>query len=181
MSWLIVIVVVIVLVAAAVWVYQQRRRRAELHETFGSEYPRAVEEAGSRRDAERELLGRKQRHEQLDIQPLQPERRERYSTEWIGVQARFVDEPSAALADANTLVDRVMAERGYPVGDFERRTEDLSVEHAAVLDHYRAAHVISGLSRTNQATTEQMREAMVHYRALFESLLSADREPHETR
>lgn len=186
MSGVVITVIVLIVVLALVvggWAVMRQRRRRALQSTFGNEYPRAVEESGNRRTAEKELLDRKQRHDQLDIRPLSPERREQYTAQWAEVQVRFVDAPTRAVRDADELVERVIEERGYPVGDFDRRTADLSVEHADVLDHYRAGHEIGQLSANNAATTEQLREAMVHYRRLFESLLSGAREPepHESR
>jgi hypothetical protein len=175
----VIVVLVLLVVAAGAWFYGRQRRRGELQATFGQEYPRAVDQAGSRREAEKELLDRKERHARLDIRPLDRERREQYAAEWTAVQAKFVDAPERAVNEADTLVERVMDERGYPIGDFERRTADLSVEHADVLDHYRAAHDIRRRSGENAATTEQLREAMVHYRLLFESLLATEREATE--
>jgi hypothetical protein len=170
----IVIVVLVLLVAAGVAYYlMQRRTTQTLQQRFGHEYDRTVEEAGDRRAAERELSAREKRHETLDIQPLRPERAQDYRASWEEVQRRFVDQPDAAVQDADALVEAVMSERGYPVGDFDTKVADLSVEHADVLQHYRAAHAIASSIDADEQTvdTEQLRRAMVHYRALFGALL----------
>jgi hypothetical protein len=166
-----VVVVVVVVVALALWGWSQSRRREVLRGRFGPEYDRTVEEQGSRTDAERELERRTERHDALQIRPLSPERRDHYADGWQQVQAHFVDDPRGAMTEADDLVRNVMQERGYPTGSFEQQAADLSVEHADVLDHYRAAHTVIDLRETGQPTTEQMREAMVHYRALFTELL----------
>ncbi|MER5964636.1 hypothetical protein [Streptomyces sp. NPDC002057] len=161
-------VVVIALIATAV----SMRRRRRLREQFGPEYDRTVEDAGSRRAAEDELGAREKRHEALDIKPLSSGQRERYAQEWRGVQEEFVDRPEGAVHDADRLVTSLMHERGYPTEDFEQQARDLSVEHGRTLEHYWAAHEINTLSTTQRATTEQLRGAMVHYRALFDDLLT---------
>lgn len=149
-----------------------RRRRRRLRERFGPEYDRTVDEAGSRRAAERDLGEREKRHDSLDIKPLPDDVRERYLREWQGVQEQFVDRPETAVHDADRLVSVLMRERGYPTEDFEQQTRDLSVEHGRALEHYREAHEIDRLTTSHRATTEQLRGAMVHYRALFDELLS---------
>ncbi|HET9444563.1 MAG TPA: hypothetical protein VFO65_14655, partial [Acidimicrobiales bacterium] len=136
----ILVVAIVVLAGIATWALATMYRRQRLQERFGPEYERVVERTGSRREAERALAQRAERHDQLHITPLSPARRSQFSTRWRATQARFVDEPPAALGEADELVQQVMAERGYPVGDFDQQTEDLSVEHADVLDHYRRAH-----------------------------------------
>ena len=167
-----VVIVVALLVAAAVIGYVlERRRRDVLQQRFGPEYDRAVGEAGNRRRGERELVQRQKRHEQLDIRPLDPERAQEYAAEWEAAQTRFVDDPQGAVRDADTVIEALMAERSYPVGDFDTRVADLSVEHAEVLQHYRAAHEIATAAAAGDADTEALRRAMVHYRALFTSLL----------
>lgn len=168
-----VVIVVALLVAAAVTGYVlERRRRDVLQQRFGPEYDRAVGEAGNRRRrGERELVLRQKRHEQLDIRPLDPERAQDYAAEWEAAQTRFVDDPHGAVRDADTVIEALMAERGYPVDDFDTRVADLSVEHAEVLQHYRAAHEIATAAAAGDADTEALRRAMVHYRALFTALL----------
>jgi hypothetical protein len=130
-----------------------------------------VKDAGDRRTAEGELRKRQERVQALEIRPLEGEDRERYATEWRQVQALFVDEPKAAIDDADDLIGRVMKARGYPVADFEQRVADISVDHAAVVEHYRAAHAIAERRDEVDTDTEALRQAMVHYRALFEDLL----------
>ncbi|MPY32439.1 hypothetical protein FNH09_14535 [Streptomyces adustus] len=166
---IIAIVVVVALVAVTVSLMQRRRH---LRERFGPEYERTVGESDSRRAAERELKDREQRHDSLEITPLAPGSRDRYLREWDTVQGEFVDRPVHAVHDADRLVTSLMHERGYPTEGFEQQMKDLSVEHGRTLDHYRAAHDVETLSTRSQATTEQLRGAMVHYRTLFEELLS---------
>ena len=166
--WL--VLVIVVLLALSGWLLYERRRTSDLRSTFGPEYGRAVEDAGSRRAAEAELQDRKQRVEALEIHPLSPDERERFAPRWRDVQAAFVDEPRQAVEEADRLIGEVMQARGYPMADFDQRVADVSVEHAAVVDHYRAAHEIA-TQRGDEPDTEALREAMVHYRALFDDLL----------
>jgi len=177
--WIIVAIAVVVCVIAVLAAAQQQRR-TRLRSTFGPEYDRTVESSGGRRQAERELSGRLERRKQLDIRPLGEEQRRRYSADWNGVQARFVDAPHDAVQEADTLVSAVMRDRGYPMGDFEQRAADVSVDHGRAIDRYRAAHEISQRSAAGTASTEDLRQAMVHYRVLFAELLdsgaAADRE-----
>ncbi|MGW7365754.1 hypothetical protein ACWGI8_20510 [Streptomyces sp. NPDC054841] len=167
----IIIPVVVVLAALAVAAFLLMRHR-RLRERFGPEYERTVEEAGSRRAAERELSAREKRHDSLDIKPLPNGVRERYTRDWDSVQGEFVDRPEDAVQDADILIASLMRERGYPTEDLSQRLKDLSVEHSRTLEHYRAAHEVNQLSMAHEATTEQLRGAMVHYRALFTELLS---------
>jgi hypothetical protein len=164
----IAVVIVIVIVAVAL-VAQTAQRRNRLRRQFGKEYDRTIEARGDRREAERELRHRKDRVEHMDLRPLEPGARDAYRMEWAQVQERFVDTPRDALTDADQLIRRVMADRGYEVQDFEQRAADLSVEHARAVDHYRIAHDIS--TANMQMSTEDFRKAMVHYRALFDELL----------
>ncbi|HLU72895.1 MAG TPA: hypothetical protein VKZ82_11970 [Nonomuraea sp.] len=172
--WVAVVVVAIVAVAAVAYVVVQQQRRNRLRSRFGPEYERTMAEHDSKREAEQELIAREQRHKELDIRPLAAESRESYANRWAEVQERFVDAPESAVTEADRLVTAVMAERGYPTDDFRQRIADLSVGHAETLTHYRKAHDISGRAAREEATTEELRQAMVHYRALFEDLL------HET-
>ncbi|GAA2941646.1 hypothetical protein [Streptomyces enissocaesilis] len=167
----IIIPVVVVLAALAVVAFLGFRRK-RLRERFGPEYERTVEGAGSRLEAERDLSAREKRHDSLDIKPLPGDVRERYSQDWTGVQGEFVDRPEDAVRDADSLVTSLMRERGYPTEGLTQRIRDLSVEHGRTIEHYRAAHEVNELSMKHQATTEQLRGAMVHYRALFDELLS---------
>jgi hypothetical protein len=174
MDTLVIILVLLVLavaVGAVAWTSMQRRRTEELRERFGPEYDHAVQELGDQHQAEAELQARQKRVERLKIQPLELAERDRFVTEWRSTQAQFVDEPAGAIAEADRLVAEVMRARGYPVGDFEQRAADISVDHPDVLQHYRAAHTIALANERGQATTEDLRQAMVHYRALFEDLL----------
>jgi len=168
---LLLVLVIVVLLAVVGWLLYERRRSDELRSTFGPEYRRTLDETGDRRAAEAELRERKERVAALDIRPLAPADRDRYAGAWRQVQAEFVDAPGSAITDADRLIGEVMQARGYPVSDFEQRVADVSVDHPAVVEHYRAAHAIA--SRRNDVTTdtEALRQAMVHYRALFEDLL----------
>jgi hypothetical protein len=168
-----IVLAVLVVVALLAFFAARKKKRAGLQEKFGPEYDRTVEQSGKRRDAEKELNQRAERRNELDIKPLDPQRRDTYSAEWRVAQEEFVDNPSDAVSHANALVERVMQERGYPVGDFEQMSRDLSVDHAQVMSEYRSAHEISQLNDDGQATTEQLRQAMVHYRSLFADLLDA--------
>lgn len=156
----------------------QRRRSHELRERFGPEYQHTVEKLGDTHSAEEELRAREKRVGALDIHPLTVAERDRFHDEWRNLQAEFVDAPDKAVADADRLVQEVMNARGYPVGDFEQRAADVSVEHAPVVTHYRAAHEIALRNQKGKATTEDLRQATVQYRALFEDLLETA-EPEE--
>jgi hypothetical protein len=168
---LLLVVVIVVLLAVVGWLLYERRRSTELRSTFGPEYERTVKDAGDRRTAESELRSREERVRALEIRPLPAADRDRYATEWREVQALFVDEPAAAIDDADELIGRVMQDRGYPVSDFDQRVADVSVDHPNVVEHYRAAHAIAERRDAVGTDTEDLRQAMVHYRALFEDLL----------
>jgi len=170
----VVIVLVIALVAAigaAAWFFMRNRRTEGLQQRFGPEYDRALSEHHDQRTAERELEQRAERVDHLNIRPLDSEEQRRFAERWQAVQAQFVDDPTSATEDAARLVGEVMATRGYPVGDFEQRAADVSVHHPRVVEHYRAAHVIALRNSRGDADTEQLRQALVHFRALFEDLL----------
>jgi hypothetical protein len=169
-----VIIVVAALVVAAGVVYGGRRRR--LRRRFGPEYDSLVEERG-RRKAEAELAEREKRVRRLDIRPLDPAARSRYARRWTAVQEHFVDAPPGAVADAQRLVLAVMSERGYPTEGEDQVLADLSVDHADALDHYRAASGIIQRAADNLASTEDLRQAVIHYRALFQDLLGRPGEP----
>ncbi|MFD7779035.1 hypothetical protein [Streptomyces sp. NPDC059753] len=167
---IIAVVVVLALLAVAGSLLVRRRR---LRERFGPEYERTIEGSDSRRAGESELRAREKHHDSLDIKPLDSGTRDRYSRDWSNVQQEFVDRPEDAVHDADHLVTSLMRERGYPTEDFDQQLKDLSVEHGRTLEHYRAAHQIDARStEQHTATTEQLRGAMVHYRALFDELLS---------
>lgn len=165
-------VVVLAVVGLLVW---QRRRSDALRAQYGPEYDRAVRQMGGTRQAESELVKRQERVEQLDIRPLSASQRNDYQDRWRAIQARFVDDPRGAVGAADALVDEVMKTRGYPVGDFEQRAADLSVHHPRVVENYRAARDIALRHRRGEASTEDLRQAMVYYRVLFQDLLE-DRE-----
>ena len=169
---LLIAIAAIVVVAAVAWFIYRYQSRQRLVSRFGPEYDKAVDVVGSRRGAERELKEREERVEALDIRPLNPEDRSRYADEWRRLQARFVDEPAPAIDGADRLIRDVMQRRGYPVGDFERRAQDLSVNHPVVVQHYRDANSLAARRREGHANTEDLRQAMVHYRALFDELLA---------
>lgn len=171
---LIIAAVVIILVIAAL--FAARRRRERLQERFGPEYDRQVDVSGSRRAAESELAAREKRRSKLEIRPLDPEARDRYLVSWREVQARFVDSPETAVGEADQLVADVMRERGYPVEDFEQREADISVDHPQVASEYRAAHGISMAQQHGQASTEDLRQALIHFRSLFDELLEVRQE-----
>jgi hypothetical protein len=165
--------VLIVIAAVLVWLYLRNRRRttAGLRQKFGSEYDRAVLTHGSERKAESQLEDRENRVEKLKIRDLDPTEHERYSKQWKSVQSRFVDSPKGAVAEADDLVSSVMKTRGYPVSDFDQRAADVSVDHPRVVENYRSAHEIALRLGKDQATTEDLRTAMIHYRSLFEELV----------
>ncbi|GAA4184019.1 hypothetical protein GCM10022252_12250 [Streptosporangium oxazolinicum] len=171
--WVAVVVVAVVAIVAVGYLVLQQQRRHRLRDRFGPEYERTVQERENRRDAEQELIAREQRFGSLDIRALDAGTREIYTKKWMEVQERFVDAPGFAVTEADHLVTSVMAERGYPTEDFEQRLSDLSVAHGRTLDHYRQAHEISTRAAHKEASTEELRQAMVHYRALFEELLAA--------
>ena len=171
--WVAVVVVAVVAIVAVGYLVTQQQRRHRLRDRFGPEYERTLQERDSRRDAEQELRAREQRFGSLDIRALDAQTREIYMKKWMEVQERFVDAPGFAVTEADHLVTSAMAERGYPTEDFEQRLSDLSVAHGRTLDHYRQAHEISTRAARQEASTEELRQAMVHYRALFEELLAA--------
>jgi hypothetical protein len=179
--WVVIAIAVVLIVALGVVGWFQARR-ARLRDTYGPEYERAVTEAPSRREAEAELEERRRRREELEIKPLSASATERYRHEWEGIQVRFVDDPVGATRDADRLVQRVMADRGYPVEDFDARADLLSVDHPTVVENYRAAHATYLAYDRGDASTEDLRQAMVDYRSLFEELVRTDeREPEEVR
>jgi hypothetical protein len=169
-------IVVLVVIGAIAYFARAQARRRGLQQRFGPEYDRAVEKHESTKAAEQELLARKKRHDELDIRPLDPASRERHLTEWRQVQERFVDSPETAVTEADRLVTLVMGERGYPAEGYEQQVVDLSVEHAATIGRYRTAHDISTRAESRQASTEDLRQAMVHYRTLFNELVGTGHE-----
>jgi hypothetical protein len=166
---LIIVLAIIVIAALAAGMVVMRRRN--LQQRFGPEYERVVTETGNRSEAEKELRARERRHEELDLRPLPERSRRRYLQEWEEVQARFVDAPDDAVRAGDELVTRLVAERGYPTGDFDEQLADLSVEHAHTLGRYRQAHEIAERHERGEATTEQLRQALMDHRALFTELV----------
>jgi hypothetical protein len=169
---LILAVVLIVAFAAIVaWVLLQRQRTQRLRQRFGPEYTRTVDELGGRSKAEAELAQREQRVARLNITALAPADAARFSQAWIALQSRFIDNPKGVVAEADRLVRELMVKRGYPMGDFERRAADISVDHPGVVTTYRAAQAIAVRDERGEADTEELRKAVVHFRTLFDELL----------
>lgn len=169
--WVLIVVAAIVVVAAVVWRAVAARRTRTLQDRFGPEYNRTVDRSDTKRDAEADLRARAERREQLDIRPLPAVARERYIDEWQRVQALFVDDPQGAVHDGDMLIQSVMRDRGYPVDDFEQQAADVSVDHPKVVQNYREGHRLANASARGDGTTEDLRQAMRHYRALFEELV----------
>jgi len=162
---------VIAVAGIGAWLVLRKRRTERLRAQFGAEYDRAVKEDGSRRHAEAGLKERTERVESLDIRPLASSDRARFVESWRRIQARFVDGPGGAVTEADQLLGDVMSTRGYPVSDFEQRAADISVDHPLVLTNYRTAHEIAVRQTQGKGNTEDLRQAMIHYRTLFEELV----------
>ena len=169
---IVIAVAVILIIAVLAWLYLRKRRSttAGLRQRFGPEYERAVREHGSERKAEAKLTDREKRIEKLNIRDLNPMERERFSEQWKSVQSHFVDSPKGAVTEGDDLVSSLMKTRGYPISDFDQRADDISVDHPQVVENYRSAHEIAMRVGKDQATTEDLRTAMIHYRSLFEEL-----------
>jgi hypothetical protein len=178
---LILIVGLILAVAVALWMYIQKKRTQDLRSKFGPEYDRAIGEHRDRSHAESELAERAKRVAKFHIRPLKPDDRVRFIEQWRREQSLFVDDPRAAVNHAHTLLQEVMQQRGYPVGDFDQNAADLSVDHPRVVENYRIAHEISLREGEGPGSTEELRRAMVSYRALFEDLLETAEKPEEVR
>ena len=173
-GWILIAAVAVLLIAAIVMSIRKKQRTKQLQSQFGPEYDRTIGSADNKRKAEAELAARQERREQLDIRPLSSAARERYTTQWQTVQAQFVDNPTGAVASADMLIQSVMADRGYPVDDFESRAADVSVDHPQVVENYREGHRLSEQSANGNGSTEDLRQAMRHYRALFDELVEPD-------
>jgi hypothetical protein len=171
-GWIIIVIAIAVVILAAILIYMNKRSQ-RLRAKFGPEYTRTVEETGSKYSAESKLGRLEKRVEKFSIQPLHPADANRFRDSWRVIQAEFVDDPKTALGSADWLVAEVMSARGYPVADFDERAAEISVNHALVVDHYRAGHQIALRHAAGGASTEDMRQAMIHYRTLFEDLLGA--------
>ena len=173
-GWILIAIGIVVVIAAVVMSMLSKRRTKQLQSQFGPEYDRTVDSADNRRKAESELAARQERREQLAIRPLSSAARERYMSQWQNVQAQFVDSPGAAVTSADQLIQSVMAERGYPVDDFESRAADVSVDHPHVVANYREGHRLAESHANGNGSTEELRQAMRHYRALFDELVEPD-------
>ena len=177
----VIVLAVIGVVAIGALLFVRKRRTTSLRAQFGDpEYARALEATGSRRHAEAGLDARKERVESFHIRPLASADQARFAESWRKVQARFVDSPGGAVTEADQLLGDLMSTRGYPVSDFEQRAADISVDHPSVLAHYRAAHEIALGQAQGKATTEDLRQAMIHYRTLFEELVGEREMAHAT-
>jgi hypothetical protein len=174
--WILIAIVALLLLGAAAFYAASRGQlhTRSLRNRFGREYDRTVEATGDQGAAERELDARQDRRKQFEIHDLEPEAQARYAEQWLEVQARFVDAPAEALHDADGMVTEIMTRRGYPMEDFEQMAADVSVDHSREVEEYRAAHAISETSTKEQASTEDMRLGIQHYRSLFESLLGQE-------
>jgi FtsZ-interacting cell division protein ZipA len=175
---IVVVVIALIIIAAIAFITSRKRRSDRLRQRFGPEYDRVVRQEGDTRKAEGVLEFRTKRREKFKIHPLSDADRSSYLVRWNEVQARFVDDPKGAVTVADSLVTDVMQARGYPIGEFEQRAADLSVDYPTIVENYRAAHEIALRHSAGQASTEDLRQAMVHYRALFQELLE---EPHSQR
>ena len=176
-STYILIAAVLILVVMGVILaprFAGRNRSDRLHNKFGPEYDRTVQAMGSEKKAQTELEERQKHVQALDIQPLSATQRERYLADWTAVQARFVDEPGQAITDADRLIMEVMQVRAYPISDFDQRAADVSVSYPALVSNYRAAREIALKNEQHQATTEELRQAMIYYRSLFDELLGTE-------
>ena len=169
--WIVIVAAVVVVVALVALSMRAKRRTKELQGRFGPEYERTLESAENKRVAEADLASRQERREKLDVRPLTAAARERYLAQWQSAQAQFVDSPGAAVAAADQLIQSAMAERGYPVDDFDTRAADISVDHPQVVENYREAHRLAQGNADGNGSTEDLRQAMRHYRALFEELV----------
>ncbi len=171
-TWIVlVILLVAVIIGLAAYIYVQRTRSQHLQRRFGPEYDRTLSRHGNQSAAEAELRAREERVRKLHLIPLSTADAGRFSEAWRDVQNRFVDDPKAAVRDADRQVQDLMTKRGYPMGNFEQQAADISVDHPTVVEHYRRAHEIALRSEGGTADTEELRKAIVHYRALFEELL----------
>jgi hypothetical protein len=176
-----IVVLIAVIVIAAIIILSRKRRRERLRERFGPEYDLAVQRRGDAAKAETELLNREKRVQSFSIKALSPAARDRFAEEWSAVQRQFVDDPAMAVTEADALVNRVMVTRGYPMADFEQRAADVSVTYPAVVQNYRSACAIVRRHGRGEAGTEDLRQAMVHYRSLFDELLDIPKSANSSR
>jgi|SRR5579862_9552336 len=176
-TWILIAVVIVALLAIAAWFVYQRTQSRKLQERFGPEYDRTVDRLGSQTKAEAELRAREKRVEKFNIVPLARAEATRLSQSWNALQQRFVDDPKGAVVQADALVRELMQKRGFPMGDFERRAADISVDHPTVVENYRAAQTIAERAARNEVDTEELRSAVIHYRAIFDELLEVGEMP----
>lgn len=169
--WVLIAIAIVLVLAAVLWQSLARRTTGRLQKQFGPEYDRTVGAADSKHVAEAELQSREERRRQLEIRPLSQAARDRYLETWQDVQRRFVDDPRTAVASADSLIQSVMADRGYPVEDFDQRAADISVDHPQVVENYRRGHRLAQASADGSDSTEDLRQAMRHYRTLFDELV----------
>ena len=176
-TYILIAVVVILVVMGAILAlrFASQKRSERLHDQFGPEYDRAVETAGSEKEAQKELDGRQKHVDALNIRPLSVSERERYQADWTAVQAEFVDQPGVATVKADHLIMEVMQLRDYPLSNFEERAADLSVQYPALVTNYRAARAIAIKNEQHQANTEDLRQAMIYYRSLFKELVGTEK------
>ena len=175
-TYIIVAVVLVLVIVGLILgpIFARRKRSERFHDQFGPEYDRTVQSLGNEKKAQAELDERRKHVETLNIRPLSLSERERYLADWTAVQSKFVDEPGQAVGDADRLIMEVMQLRAYPVSDFEQRAADISVNYPAIVSNYRLARVIAVKNEQHQADTEELRQAMIYYRSLFDELLGAE-------
>jgi hypothetical protein len=176
---LVAIIIVVAILVVAAFVLGQQRRTSRLRDRFGPEYQRTVARTGNRRAGEARLADRERRRGKFSVVELDPSTRSRYAEAWRSTQGKFVDDPVAATGEADELVTNVMRDRGYPVDDFEQQADDISVDHPRVAENYRAAHAVSLANAKGLASTDDLRQAFVHYRSLFEELLDSGQSSHK--
>lgn len=173
-AWIVIVVAIVVVAAVVMAMVARQRRTRMLRQRFGPEYDRTVQERDDRRAAEADLLDRQKERDRLDIRPLAGPTRARFAADWRDLQERFVDQPSNVVVAADGLVYRVMAERGYPMANFEAQAKLISVDHPSVVENYRYAHRVCERAQSDQASTEDLRGALLRYRSLFDELLQSD-------
>jgi len=175
------LVLAVLVIAGLMLVGLRRNRTARLRDHFGNEYERTLESAGSRSSAEDVLVARAKEVKTFDIRPLTAAERQRFTAEWRKIEQRFVERPAASVVEADELITEVMRTRGYPMADFAKHADYLSVKHPQVVEHYRDGHDIIDRHTRNTASTEDLRQAVLHYRALFDELVNEGDVPREVR